>query len=86
MTSWFAKLPNFNFFRNAKIQSNCCNKIEDSDKEIIKCIFCRGSGKLLNKHVRHIYEKDIFDQDIFNDVVYGKSLSEKVYSNTDEKS
>ena len=44
MGSWFAKLPSFNIFKGAKINSSCCNNTQEIS--YTKCIHCKGSGKL----------------------------------------
>ena len=46
MGNWFGKLiPDLQFIKNSKFQSNCCNKSEIS-VSYTKCAHCSGSGKL----------------------------------------
>ncbi len=49
MGSWLSKvMPDLGFFKNATINSNCCNKT-GAEYSYTNCIHCRGSGRLYIK-------------------------------------
>lgn len=54
MGNWFGKLiPDLQFIKNSKFQSNCCNKSEIS-VSYTKCAHCSGSGKLFLDKYNHV--------------------------------
>lgn len=46
-------IPDLGFFKNATINSNCCNKNQETSFSYVRCINCGGSGKIFIKSLDH---------------------------------